>query len=142
MLAFMIIYHHFVFIVQRWCVEHRPSILIMCGLSWTRGSVWPPRTAIRYPKEPSPGRSGIHAHWYLLQCYEQPFITVKTQKPYFSLSPFLLCSSPAMIKDCGIDWVILGHSERRHVFGECDEVEKEFCLKKKKKILLCLCFSV
>lgn len=64
-----------------------------------------------------------------------------SQKPYFSLSPFLLCSSPAMIKDCGIDWVILGHSERRHVFGECDEVEKEFCLKKK-KILLCLCFSV
>lgn len=56
-----------------------------------------------------------------------------SQKPYFSLSPFLLCSSPAMIKDCGIDWVILGHSERRHVFGECDEVEKEFCLKKKKK---------
>ncbi|XP_016145265.1 triosephosphate isomerase B-like [Sinocyclocheilus grahami] len=30
--------------------------------------------------------------------------------------------SPAMIKDCGIKWVILGHSERRHVFGESDEV--------------------
>lgn len=30
--------------------------------------------------------------------------------------------SPAMIKDCGIDWVILGHSERRHVFGEDDEL--------------------
>lgn len=30
--------------------------------------------------------------------------------------------SPAMIKDCGVDWVILGHSERRHVFGESDEV--------------------
>lgn len=27
-----------------------------------------------------------------------------------------------MIKDCGVDWVILGHSERRHVFGESDEV--------------------
>jgi hypothetical protein len=25
-----------------------------------------------------------------------------------------------MIKDCGCDWVILGHSERRHVFGESD----------------------
>lgn len=31
-------------------------------------------------------------------------------------------SSPAMIKDCGADWVILGHSERRHVFGESDEL--------------------
>lgn len=30
--------------------------------------------------------------------------------------------SPAMIKDCGVEWVILGHSERRHVFGESDEV--------------------
>lgn len=30
--------------------------------------------------------------------------------------------SPAMIKDCGVNWVILGHSERRHVFGESDEV--------------------
>ncbi|XP_029437577.1 triosephosphate isomerase [Rhinatrema bivittatum] len=30
--------------------------------------------------------------------------------------------SPAMIKDCGAHWVILGHSERRHVFGESDEL--------------------
>lgn len=27
-----------------------------------------------------------------------------------------------MIKDCGVEWVILGHSERRHVFGESDEL--------------------
>ena len=27
-----------------------------------------------------------------------------------------------MIKDMGCEWVILGHSERRHVFGEKDEV--------------------
>lgn len=25
-----------------------------------------------------------------------------------------------MIKDMGLNWVILGHSERRHVFGESD----------------------
>ncbi len=30
--------------------------------------------------------------------------------------------SPAMIKDVNVDWVILGHSERRNVFGESDQV--------------------
>lgn len=30
--------------------------------------------------------------------------------------------SPAMIQDVGCGWVILGHSERRHVFGESDEL--------------------
>jgi triosephosphate isomerase len=30
--------------------------------------------------------------------------------------------SPAMLTDIGIDWVILGHSERRHVFGESNEL--------------------
>lgn len=27
-----------------------------------------------------------------------------------------------MIKDVGAEWVILGHSERRNVFGETDAV--------------------
>ncbi|KAI6242814.1 Triosephosphate isomerase [Aphelenchoides fujianensis] len=30
--------------------------------------------------------------------------------------------SPAMIKDLGLKWVILGHSERRHVFNEDDQL--------------------
>ncbi|ESP01108.1 hypothetical protein LOTGIDRAFT_238326 [Lottia gigantea] len=30
--------------------------------------------------------------------------------------------SAAMAKDVGATWIILGHSERRHVFGECDEL--------------------
>lgn len=38
----------------------------------------------------------------------------------FDISFFFF--SPAMIRDCGVDWVILGHSERRHVFGESDEL--------------------
>lgn len=30
--------------------------------------------------------------------------------------------SPQMLLDVGADWVILGHSERRNVFGEDDQV--------------------
>jgi triosephosphate isomerase len=30
--------------------------------------------------------------------------------------------SAAMISDIGVKWVILGHSERRHIFGESSEV--------------------
>lgn len=33
--------------------------------------------------------------------------------------------SPAMLKDIGVEWVILGHSERRHVFCESDELIAE-----------------
>ncbi|XP_068208083.1 triosephosphate isomerase [Palaemon carinicauda] len=33
--------------------------------------------------------------------------------------------SPDMIKDCGCEWVILGHSERRNVFGEPDQLISE-----------------
>eukprot|EP01130_Rhizamoeba_saxonica_P002463 TRINITY_DN12257_c0_g1_i1.p1 TRINITY_DN12257_c0_g1~~TRINITY_DN12257_c0_g1_i1.p1 ORF type:complete len:298 (-),score=61.47 TRINITY_DN12257_c0_g1_i1:29-889(-) len=31
-------------------------------------------------------------------------------------------NSPAMIADIGVNWVILGHSERRNVFGESEEL--------------------
>ena len=34
----------------------------------------------------------------------------------------LIVFSAEMIKDVGCEWVILGHSERRHVFGESDQV--------------------
>lgn len=34
-------------------------------------------------------------------------------------------TSPAMLKDIGIDWVIIGHSERRQIFGEGDALIAE-----------------
>ena len=34
----------------------------------------------------------------------------------------MLAFSADMLKDVGAGWVILGHSERRHVFGESDQV--------------------
>lgn len=30
--------------------------------------------------------------------------------------------SCAMLRDCGVSWVLAGHSERRHVIGETDEI--------------------
>ena len=33
--------------------------------------------------------------------------------------------SPAMLKDIGCDWVIIGHSERRQIFNESDEIIAE-----------------
>jgi len=47
----------------------------------------------------------------------------------------------SMIKDCGGEWAILGHSERRHVFGESDELVGEkvaFALSSGLKILPCI----
>lgn len=44
-----------------------------------------------------------------------------------------------MIKDNGADYVILGHSERRNVFGESDQVNKNFILIYNKTKLIYLC---
>jgi len=48
--------------------------------------------------------------------------------------------SPAMLKDIGIEWVILGHSERRSIFGETDELVAEKCahaLESGLKVIVC-----
>ncbi len=46
-----------------------------------------------------------------------------------------------MLLDVGCDWVILGHSERRHVLGECDTLinkKVSAALKKGLKVILCV----
>ncbi len=43
--------------------------------------------------------------------------------------------SPQMLSDAGCRWVIVGHSERRHVLGETDRQIN-------KKLLLCLCYEL
>jgi len=49
--------------------------------------------------------------------------------------------SAAMILDCGAPWVILGHSERRNVFNETDDLISEkvgFALKSGLKVIPCI----
>ncbi|CAK9292163.1 unnamed protein product [Gordionus sp. m RMFG-2023] len=49
--------------------------------------------------------------------------------------------SPKMLKDVGADWVILGHSERRHVFGEKDDLIADkvaFALKEGLSVIFCI----
>lgn len=50
-------------------------------------------------------------------------ISVSAQNTYkVSKGAFTGEISPAMLLDNDIPWVILGHSERRNVFGETDEL--------------------
>ncbi|XP_023163550.1 triosephosphate isomerase isoform X2 [Drosophila hydei] len=49
--------------------------------------------------------------------------------------------SPAMLKDIGADWVILGHSERRAIFNESDELiaeKAEHALSEGLKVIACI----
>jgi len=49
--------------------------------------------------------------------------------------------SPAMVKDAGCEWVILGHSERRQYFGETDEkvnVKIRACYEVMLKPIVCI----
>lgn len=50
-------------------------------------------------------------------------IEVGAQNMYFEASgAFTGETSPLQVKDAGAQWVLLGHSERRHIFGETDEL--------------------
>lgn len=55
-----------------------------------------------------------------------PNVQVSAQNSYkVAKGAFTGEISPAMLLDSGIPWVILGHSERRNVFGESDELISE-----------------
>ncbi|XP_042212889.1 triosephosphate isomerase-like [Homarus americanus] len=50
--------------------------------------------------------------------------------------------SPAMIQDCGCEWVILGHPERRAIFNEPDELISEKVAHAQQagmKVVACVC---
>lgn len=49
--------------------------------------------------------------------------------------------SPAMLSDCGASWVLVGHSERRHVLGESNVLvgkKTAFALESGLKVMLCI----
>lgn len=49
--------------------------------------------------------------------------------------------SPGMLMDCGCAWVLTGHSERRHIIGESDELvgaKTAFSLNAGLKVVLCI----
>merc|ERR1711934_869224 len=49
-------------------------------------------------------------------------VTVAAQNIFFEAKgAFTGETSPDMLVDAGIEWTLLGHSERRHIFGETDE---------------------
>lgn len=68
-----------------------------------------PQCYLSYTREHIPANIGVAAQ----NCY-------KVAKGAFTGE-----ISPAMIKDCGCEWVILGHSERRNVFNEPDQLISE-----------------
>jgi len=72
-----------------------PNTELVCGV---------PSCYLEYARQKLPASIGVAAQ----NCY-------KVAKGAFTGE-----ISPAMIKDIGCSWVILGHSERRNVFGECD----------------------
>lgn len=70
-----------------------------------------PAVYLEYVKAKLP--SGVHCA--AQNCYKEP------------KGAFTGEISPAMLKDVGIEWVVLGHSERRNIFGESDELIAEKC---------------
>lgn len=83
---------------------------------------------------------------YAADLNKQKSISIGAQNSYIKESgAFTGEISPLEIKDCGAEWVILGHSERRTIFKESDEFVAEkvaFALEKGLKVILCIGESI
>lgn len=87
--------------------------------------VSPPSCYLSYVRERLPDTIGVSAQ----NCY-------KVEKGAFTGE-----ISPAMLKDLNIEWVILGHSERRNVFGESNKLVGEkvgYALSCGMKVIACI----
>ncbi len=89
-----------------WLWHHHHAILVM----WEKDSLqqlkYQLKIAIKLAQEHLLEKSGAYIILYLYKMY------------YTSL----FVSSPDMLKDLGVNWTIVGHSERRKLFAESDEV--------------------
>ncbi len=69
-------------------------------------------------------------------------IAVGAQNCYIEESgAFTAEISPQMIKDAGATWTIIGHSERRHIFGEADDLlnkKAHYALEQGLKVMFCI----
>ena len=68
-------------------------------------------------------------------------VKVATQNVHKVKGAFTGELNPGMVADAGLEWTLLGHSERRHVFGETDAGLTEkvtACLGAGLKIIFCI----
>lgn len=87
--------------------------------------VAPPAIYLEYVRQKLDQRIGVSAQ----NCYK------------VASGAFTGDNSAEMVKDVGCGWVILGHSERRHVFGESDQLVGEkvaFSLKTGLSVIPCV----